>query len=1515
MKKALFFCFVYVLCLAGFSQTNLDFESGNFTGWTGRVGNTSTPGIMTAVGSPTIWTQGVNANLYVQSYHTITTGASNDPYGPFPVVAPGGNYSARLGNMSTNVNEGSTCSGTGVFECPGTDFVNGPVPAPFSGAESLEQTFMVTAANAMVTLQYAAVFNNGTHSGGATVNPFFRAEVLDAVTGNPISPCLTYTFVLNKTALPSGAAQSPSTPCWYPAPATSSVVVYMPWQKKIFDLTSAIGTSVTVRFSAGGCDEGGHFGYAYIDASAGPKQLIQSGGSGCSGPITLTGPTQYGSTYTWSGPPGGIIASSANSATVNTSGTYSLAVGTGSCAITFTTTVSLTTPSITVVPASQTICSGASFAGVTFTTSPAAATVSWTNTNSGIGLPTSGSGNISGYVSPTVTTQQVGVISATPSYSGCTGSAKTFTFIINPYPNLSTGSSPTITCSSATVNLTGSSTTPGTTYAWSPGGSAPTSTSTAVSSGGTYTLTASVGSCSTSSVITVSTNTIAPDVSANGSPTITCSATTATLTGTSGVPGGIFAWTGPTTGTPAGTAPATATTIVTAGGTYTLTLTDPSNGCKATAPATISTNTTQPNANAGASPTITCSNATVTLNGSSSTGGATYSWTGPATGNPAGSTPTNSTTVVSANGNYTLTVTNPSNGCTKTASVTVNTNTTAPNASAGSSPTITCSSATVTLNGNSSTPGATYSWTGPTAGNPAGSAPTSSSTAVSANGTYTLSVTDPANGCSATSMVSVNSNTTLPQVSAGSNQTLTCASSSVTISGSSSTPGATYAWTGPSVGTPAGTSPNSASTDVSSSGTYTLTVTDPVNGCQNAAPLTVSTSSSIPQVSAGANPTITCAALTAVLTGSSTTAGATFAWTGPGTATPAGTTPNTFSTSVTTAGVYTLTVTDPVSFCQATYPVSVISNTALPNVNAGSSQTITCTSASVTLNGSSTTGGVTYSWEGPSAGSPAGSAPTASATSVSQGGTYTLTVTDPSSSCTNSAAVSVTSNTTLPQQVSAGASQTITCSSTSVTLTGSSTTSGVSYSWTGPSTGMAAGTTPTTYSTGVSAFGTYTLTVTDPVNGCQDTASTTVYASASLPQLTAGPNQTITCASSSVTLTGSSTTGGVTYSWEGPSTGTPAGSAPTTSATTVSAPGVYTITITDLSNGCAVTQQVSVSSNTTVPVLSTNTGSLGTTITCANSALTFTGTATGNSTITWAGPSGPVSGNPATVSSPGVYTVTATDNGSQCQATATIAVTSNTTAPGSSASTSADTVNCANPSVSFTAASTGTNVSYSWGGPGGFSSSSQNPSGVNVPGTYTLTVTDNANGCMSTSTLAIVQGTNPAVSFTANPTSGNTPLNVNFTNTSTGGFTGFSWDLGNQTSSSQVNASATYTATGTYTVILTGISSSPACNDTAMTVITVTEEETIEVPNIFTPNGDHSNDAFYIHSRGYKDLHVDIFNRWGQLLATMDGIESTWDGTSPNGEKVPDGTYYYLLKATSLSGKSKELTGFITLLR
>lgn len=71
----------------------------------------------------------------------------------------------------------------------------------------------------------------------------------------------------------------------------------------------------------------------------------------------------------------------------------------------------------------------------------------------------------------------------------------------------------------------------------------------------------------------------------------------------------------------------------------------------------------------------------------------------------------------------------------------------------------------------------------------------------------------------------------------------------------------------------------------------------------------------------------------------------------------------------------------------------------------------------------------------------------------------------------------------------------------------------------------------------------------------------------------AGASQTITCASPTITLTGSSNTSGVTYSW------TPGGSSPTSSVTVVSSGGIYTLQVTDPSTGCIVISTTTVTQN------------------------------------------------------------------------------------------------------------------------------------------------------------------------------------------------------------------------------------------------------------------------------------------------------------------------------------------------
>ena len=70
----------------------------------------------------------------------------------------------------------------------------------------------------------------------------------------------------------------------------------------------------------------------------------------------------------------------------------------------------------------------------------------------------------------------------------------------------------------------------------------------------------------------------------------------------------------------------------------------------------------------------------------------------------------------------------------------------------------------------------------------------------------------------------------------------------------------------------------------------------------------------------------------------------------------------------------------------------------------------------------------------------------------------------------------------------------------------------------------------------------------------------------------------------------------------------------------------------------------------------------------------------------------------------------------------------------------------------------------------------------------------------------------PSANFSANPTTGNAPLSVNFTDESTGTITSWNWNFGDGASSAIQNPSHTYTNAGTYSVSLTV--SGPGGSDT-----------------------------------------------------------------------------------------------------
>ncbi|HYG51975.1 MAG TPA: gliding motility-associated C-terminal domain-containing protein, partial [Flavobacteriales bacterium] len=216
---------------------------------------------------------------------------------------------------------------------------------------------------------------------------------------------------------------------------------------------------------------------------------------------------------------------------------------------------------------------------------------------------------------------------------------------------------------------------------------------------------------------------------------------------------------------------------------------------------------------------------------------------------------------------------------------------------------------------------------------------------------------------------------------------------------------------------------------------------------------------------------------------------------------------------------------------------------------------------------------------------------------------------------------------------------------------------------------------------------------------------------------------------------------------------------------------------------------------------------------------------------------------------------------------------------------------------------------YSITGPESATNATGNFSGLE-PGGYTVTVT-NADGCTDNNTITVDSPAPVLASFTATPQVGLSPLNVLFTNTSSGA-TGYVWDLVIDTVFT-TNASGTYVDEGIYTItlyVLNGV-----CADTATVNIEVILPSALEVYNVFSPNGDGVNDTFITTWINLKEFSIKIFNRWGQLMFESNDQNKGWDGKDMDGKNVTDGTYYYIVKATGFDEKMYDQHGCVTLFR
>lgn len=763
-------------------------------------------------------------------------------------------------------------------------------------------------------------------------------------------------------------------------------------------------------------------------------------------------------------------------------------------------------------------------------------------------------------------------------------------------------------------------------------------------------------------------------------------------------------------------------------------------------------------------------------------------------------------------------------------------------------------------------------------------------------GSYTVYVQSTIPGCTPSALVPVTGSVTGSPIVA--NQTVTandtvCVNTPVTITlNPTGGNGAyTYSWS------PVASTSNSITQSPANSTGYDVTITSGACSKLFSFPIIV-----LPYPTAAVtNPsTLSCLSPTIMIDGSGSASGSsiTYSWTTAGGNIVSPATSNTIN--VDAPGIYSLTVTDNTGGCASTQTVNVLGNTTVPTVTVSpSNYTITCATSTVMLTANSSTNTLSYSWTTTGG---ALSATNISNPVASAGGTYSVVITNTVNGCQNTATATIVPDAAIPSATLSSSSVTLTCLSTSETVTVSvNPASDITYAWS-PSPASGGATANPTFG----APGTYSCAITNTVNSCATSAQVTVISNTTVPTVTITPSQTITCATpTAVIATTVNPANGISYNWSGPGvTGQSSSSVNATQA------GTYDVIVLDAANGCTNTASSSVSSNVAIPTI--NVSPITTTLTCITTTINLNATTSSATAPTWSTPGGPQT-NPVVANSVGDYVVTVNDAVSGCTASQTITITSDNTPPAISAGPITP-IPCGAATTTLNGSATpSVGTTYTWSGPSGTSivsgGNTANPT-VNEMGVYSLTVTG-SNGCVSTATTSVIQGSVDA-QFTANPTTGTSPLAVGFTNQSVGAVT-YNWSFGDGNTSTSANPSNTYTNTGVYTVTL--IASSGLCSDTAYTTITVEEGLTLEIPNVFTPNNDNVNDVFKIKSTGVKEISLQIFNRWGTKLYEFTGANAAWDGKVGGGADASSGTYFYFVKATGYDGKEIDQHGTVNLFK
>lgn len=660
-------------------------------------------------------------------------------------------------------------------------------------------------------------------------------------------------------------------------------------------------------------------------------------------------------------------------------------------------------------------------------------------------------------------------------------------------------------------------------------------------------------------------------------------------------------------------------------------------------------------------------------------------------------------------------------------------------------------------------------------------------------GLHTVTVTD-SNGCIEETTVDISYESTPPVVEAEVSGILTCEVSEVTLDGSgSSGNGLTFEWfdeNGILIS-------NNPQINVSDTGAYTLVVTNSDNGCTADVTVLVEQDVQEPDADAGEDGILNCNDTQTTLDGSGSSTGNnfTYSWLDESN-TIIG---DSISVDVNAPGTYTLIVTNIDNGCTFSDQVTVDEDIELPTPEASVDNMLTCATTDATLDGSGSlpNGLLSFQWLD---GSNTEISDTVTAEVTSPGG-YTLIITNTENGCTNQTSIEVLQDIAEPT-AEIEAPDLLSCSTNTVQLDAnpSNGSGGLSYLWVDPN-GNEIG---NSVIVDVNTPGTYTLVVTNTENGCTDQTSVLVEQDTEAPTPIANVDGILTCINQFVTLDASSSgNGNINFEWFDANNNS-LGTDPVVEA---GAPGIYSVLITNIDNGCTATEFVEVDQDIASPTADAGQGGI---LSCDITSISLDGSNSSGSNLTfqWYNQGGSVIGDQPQiqVSETGQFTLVVTNSVNGCSSSSVVEVTPDENLPvaiiGGGGLLTCEVLDVlldgsASSSISGL-------MSLEWLDPNDQSLGNNPNITVSVPGIYTLIVTDDENGCAISAQVEVPQDIDiPIVEAGENDTLSCSLTELTLTGSGTNAdLMTFEWldGLNNPISNNQ---NVVITSPGVYTLIIT----------------------------------------------------------------------------------------------------------------